>query len=77
MKNQIYKTLRILDQNKITDKHLRWEFSKYKIRKFTINFSKKLVKEENKDQNFLEKEVKKLEKNLNNFQKNEQYLECE
>ena len=33
-----------------------------KIRKFTINFSKKLVKEENKDRNYLEKELKKLEK---------------
>ena len=52
----------MLDQDKITDKHLRWEFSKYEIRKFTINFLKKLVKEENKDRNFLEKELKKLEK---------------
>ena len=49
---------------------------KYEIRKFTINFSKKLVKEENKNRNFLEKELKKLEKNLNNFQTNEYYLEC-
>ena len=39
-------------------------------------FFKKLVKEENKDQIFLEKELKKLEKNLNNFQANEHYLEC-
>ena len=41
MKNQISETLRMLDQDKITDKHLRWEFLKYEIRKFTINFSKK------------------------------------
>ena len=66
----------MLDQDKITDKHLRWEFLKYEIRKFTINFSKKLVKEENKDRNFLEKELKKLEKNLNNLQTNEYYLGC-
>ena len=76
MKNQISETLHMLDQDKITDKHLRWEFLKYEIRKFTINFSKKLVKEENKDQNFLEKELKKLEKNLNNLQTNEYYLGC-
>ena len=76
MKNQISETIRMLDQDKITDKHLRWEFLKYEIRKFTINFSKKLVKEENKDRNFLEKELKKLEKNLNNLQTNEYYLGC-
>ena len=49
---------------------------KYEIRKFAINFSKKLVKEENKNRNFLEKELKKLEKNLNNFQTNQYYFEC-
>ena len=49
MKIQISETLHMLDQDKINDKHLRWEFLKYEIRKFTINFSKKLVKEENKD----------------------------
>ena len=62
IKNQISETLRMLDQGKITDKHLRWEFLKYEIRKFTINFSKKFVKEENKDRNFFIKEPKKLEK---------------
>ena len=46
MKNQIYETLRMLDQDKITDKHPRWEFLKYEFRKFTINFSKKLFIEE-------------------------------
>ena len=58
MKNQIFETLRTLDQNKITDKHLGWEYLKYEIRKFTMNFSKNLVKEENKDRNLLEKELK-------------------
>ena len=52
MKNQISETIRMLDQDKITDKHLRWKFLKYEIRTFTINVSKKLVKEENKDRNF-------------------------
>ena len=53
MKNQI----RMLIQDKRTDKHLRWEFLKYEIRKFTMNFSKSLVKKENKDRKFLEKEL--------------------
>ena len=70
IKNQISVTLRMLGQDKITDKHLRWEVLKYEIRKFTIKVSKKLAREENKDRIFLEKELKKLEKNLNNFQTN-------
>ena len=53
----------MLDEDKITDKHLRWEYLKYEIRKFTINFSEKLAKEENKFQNFLEKKLKRLKKN--------------
>ena len=60
----------MLDQDKITDKHLRWNYLKYEIRKFAMNFSKNLVKEETKDRNFLEKELKTLEeKSLTNFQK--------
>ena len=55
MKIQISKTLRILDQDKITDKHLRWTSLKYEIRKFAMNFSENLAEEENKDRNFLEK----------------------
>ena len=50
----------MLDQDKITDKHLRWEFLKYEIRKFTINFSEKPVKEENKY--FFRKRTKKTGK---------------
>ena len=38
MKNQISETLCMLHQGKITDKYLRWEFLKYEIKKFTINF---------------------------------------
>ena len=54
----------MFDQNKITDMHLRQKYLQNEIRKFTTNFSKNFVKEENKDQNFLEKELKKLEENL-------------
>ena len=59
MKIIFFETLHMLDQDKIIDKHLRWEYLKYKIRKFTMNFSKNLVKEENKDRNTLDKELKK------------------
>ena len=68
MKNQIVENLCILDQ----DKYLRWEYLKYEIRKRTMNFSKNLLKEENKYRNFLQKEQKKL----SNFQINHYFLEC-
>ena len=45
----------MFDYGKTTDKHLRWEYLKYEIRKFTWNFLKIPVKEENKDRNLLEK----------------------
>ena len=64
MENQISETLGTVDQEEITDKHLMWEYLKYKIRKFTMSFSKNLVKKDNKDRTFLEKELKTLEKNL-------------
>ena len=44
MENRIFETLRMFDQDKITDNRLRWEYLKYEIRKFTINFSKTLTK---------------------------------
>ena len=62
MENQNFETLHMLDEDKTTDKHLRLDYFKYEIRKFTRNFSKNLVKKENKYQNFLEKEPKNLYK---------------
>ena len=64
----------MLEHDKITDKHLRWEYLKYEVRKFTMNFSKNIVKEENKDGNFLGEELKKLEKNLTSFRTSPYYL---
>ena len=52
----------MLGRDKLTDRHLRREYLKYEIRKFTMNFSKNLVKEKNKDRNILEKELKKTRK---------------
>ena len=57
MKNQILETLRLFNQDEITDEHLSWKFLKYEIRKFIMNFSKNLVKKENKDRKFLDKEL--------------------
>ena len=64
-KNQAFGTLRMLNQERITNNHLRLEYSKHQIQKFTMDFSKNLAKEENNDRNFLQKELKTLEKNPN------------
>ena len=73
----------MLDQDKITDKHLRWEFLKFEIRKFTINLKKNLSKKKiifiKIRSNFFRKrtkKTKKLGKNLNSLQSNEYYLGC-
>ena len=50
--NQIFQTLRTLDQDKITVKHPKWEYLECQIRKF------------NKDLKFFRKRLKTLEKNL-------------
>ena len=55
--------------------YFRLEYLKYKISRLTMNFSKNLVKEENKYQKMLEKKLKKLEKNLTNFPTNQYHLE--
>ena len=49
-----FETLHMLEQDKITNKHLRWGYLKYKIRKFTMNFLKNLIKKQKKDRNTLE-----------------------
>ena len=61
MKNQILETLRLFNQHEITDEHLSWKLLKYEIRKFIMNFSKNLVKKENKDRKFLGKELNRPE----------------
>ena len=43
---------------------MRWEFLKYKIRQFTINYSKKKASEGKARQISLEKTVKRLEMSL-------------
>ena len=62
MKSQISETPRMLDQDKITDKHLRWQFLNYEIRKFTINFSKKTCQRRKQISKLFRKRTKKTGK---------------
>ena len=54
--NQNFQTLPTLDQDKITDKHLKWEYLESEIGKFIKDVSINLVQEENKNRNFLERD---------------------
>ena len=53
------------NQNFIPNAQLKWELLKYEIRKFTINYSKKLAKERKENKTLLENKLKELEGNLN------------
>ena len=52
------------DSELSNDPQIKWEFLKYKIRKFTIKFSKMFAKEERKQREELEITLKLLEKNF-------------
>ena len=45
MRNYIHLKINEMNHENINDDQIRWEFVKYKVRKFSIRFSKTLVKE--------------------------------
>ena len=49
MKYNIKANLKILDKKGITDYRSRWEFLKNKIRRFSMDFSKKVAQNANKE----------------------------
>ena len=63
MKFHIKSTTETLEIERIADFHLRWEFLKYEIRKFSIEFSKLQAQGTEKEQMFLENKLAKLENN--------------
>ena len=76
MKTHIVDTLNLLDNENILDQNVRWDFLKYEIRKFTIDFSKALSKNEKQEVSYLEKKLKDLECDLSNTKTRDQYLDC-
>ena len=76
MKTHIVDTLNLLDNENILDQNVRWDFLKYEIRKFTIDFSKALSKNEKQEVSYLEKKLKDLECDLSNAKTHDQYLDC-
>ena len=76
MKKHICETLCLLDNQHIIDEHLRWEYLKYEIRKFTKKYAKAIAENLRKEKDSLEKELKHLETNLKNYKTSQKYLDC-
>ena len=75
MKFHIESTLETLEIEGIRDPQVRWEFLKYEIRKFSIEFSKLQAQNTKKEKMFFENELKKLENNTN-YIKSLEYKDC-
>ena len=76
MKKHICETSCLLDSQHITDEHLRWEFLKYEIRRFTKKYAKAIAENARKEIDALEIELKHLETDLKNYQTSQKYLDC-
>ena len=68
MKKHICETLCLLDNQHITDEHLRWEYLKYEIRKLTKKYKKAIAENVRKEIDSLEIELKHLETGLKKYQ---------
>ena len=75
MKFHIKSTLETLEIERIRDPQVRWEFLKYEIRKFSIEFSKLQAQNTKKEKLFLENKLKILENNTN-YIENSEYIDC-
>ena len=64
MKKFILDTLSERFNENILDDQVKWEYLKYNIRKYTINFSEKLAKNTNKKIADLETKLKYFEQQL-------------
>ena len=60
----------------LRDDQIRWEYIKFEIRQFLINFSKNLSKSLNAERENLKKELKDFEKSGSRYFDNEYYLAC-
>ena len=60
----------LLFQNEDLNNQSKWEYLKYEIRKYTINFSKNKAKNKRKEKAFLENKINKLEQVLDDNNNN-------
>ena len=74
VKTLIKNVLVNFDQDNIVDPQFRWEYLKYKIRKFSIHFSKDNVRNKKTERTYSENKLKTLETSPN-FVDNLEYTE--
>ena len=74
MKFHIKSTLETLEIEGIRDPQVRWEFLKYEIRKFLIEFYKLQDQNTKKEKMFLENKLEKLDNNIN-YIENLEYID--
>ena len=70
------KTKEELNKNSELNEQIKWEILKYKIRCFTISFSKGLAKKKRLERDLLEPELKTLKENLHCDGNLEKYNNC-
>ena len=77
MKKHIAFTLEVCDKENICNGQVKWEYLKYQIRKFTIDYSKKHAKQLRLERTQLEDKLKHFEKTITlDLNENEEYNEC-
>ena len=76
MKKFISDTLNELFNESILGDQVKWEYLKYNIRKYTINFAKNLAKNANKKIADLQTKLKHIEKHYENYVDNIDYKVC-
>ena len=76
MKSHITDSLKMLDEQNIIDKQIRWEFLKYEMRKFSKKFPKTISLETKAERITLEEKVKFFKYDVQNFNSNQDYLSC-
>ena len=77
MKKHIAFTLEVCDKESICNAQVKWEYLKYQIRKFTIDYSKEHAKQLRLERTQLEDKLKHFEKTITlDLNENEEYNEC-
>ena len=76
LKKLISDTKTKFNSDDFADSQVKWEFLKYEIRKFTIEFSKRLARDQRRKKNSLEAKLITLENDLNTSKCLQDYNEC-
>ena len=76
MKQHIAETMHELDTENSFDDQMKWEFLKFEIRRFTIDFSKLYAKKQRQEILKLESNLKYFESHHQNYENHDEYISC-